>query len=149
MAEVGPSVDEMEYGYDSAKLGDYLDNTIKAKVFTEMQQVLQTGFNDINTIHVLQPSLKAYDDYLSAKDSDYVGIRLHGGVYAMRHKRRAIIIAIDERARAINEMNHLNCIEKDNLEDLEGMINSNLPTEVCMDYEAINKWKSQFREYDV
>lgn len=107
------------------------------------------GFNDINTIHVLPPSLNAYDDYLSANETDYVGIRLHGGVYAMRHKRRAIIIAIDERARAINEMNHLNCIEKENLEDLEGMINSNLPTVVKMDYETINKWKSQFIEYDV
>ena len=107
------------------------------------------GFKEINTINVIQPTKQAYDNYLTSNDTDYVGIRLHGGVYAMRHKRRAIIIAIDERARAINEKNHLNCIEKDNLEDLEGMINSNLPTEVKMDYETINKWKSQFREYDV
>ena len=70
MAEVGPSVDEMEYGYDSAKLGDYLDNTIKAKVFTEMQQVLQTGFNDINTVCEAEWSGVAKNNFISNLNKD-------------------------------------------------------------------------------
>ena len=106
-------------------------------------------FTGINSINILQASKDAYDEYLSNNDSDYVGTRLHGGIYAMRHKRRAIIISIDERARAINEKNHLNCIEKNDIHNLQGMINSSFSTSVVMDYDAINDWKSQFGVYDV
>lgn len=95
-------------------------------------------------VHVLQASKEAYDHYLTYNDSDYVGTRLHGGVYAMRHKRRAIIIAIDERARAINENNHLNCIEKADMQHLDSMINGEFETKIVMDFEAIKRWKSQF-----
>lgn len=102
------------------------------------------GLANIEGIKMLGASKQAYDDYLTNDDTDYVGTRLHGGVYAMRHRRRAIIIAIDERARAINEKNHLNCIDFNHLEQLEGMIESEFSTEVVMDYESINKWKKQF-----
>lgn len=100
--------------------------------------------HNADNVHVLQATKDAYDKYLTENDTDYVGTRLHGGVYAMRHKRRAIIIAIDERARAINEKNHLNCIEKDCVGDLEDMINSEFETKIVMDFDKINMWKSQF-----
>lgn len=101
-------------------------------------------FEHIDQVRILQATKDAYDEYLTNNDTDYVGTRLHGGVYAMRHKRRAIIIAIDERARAINAANHLNCIEKDNIKDLDAMINSEFATEIKMDFDAIRQWKSQF-----
>lgn len=100
--------------------------------------------NNSDKVHVLQASKEAYDNYLTNNDTDYVGTRLHGGVYAMRHKRRAIIIAIDERARAINEKNHLNCIEKDNIQQLDGMVNSEFATNIVMPFEEIQRWKKQF-----
>lgn len=105
--------------------------------------------NNIETVHVLQASKQAYDDFLTNNDTDYVGTRLHGGIYAMRHRRRAIIIAIDERAKAINAKNHLNCIDYDNLKDLETMIASKFETNIIMDYDAIRHWKSQFKEYNI
>ena len=100
--------------------------------------------NNIKNVHVLQASKEAYDKYLTENDTDYVGTRLHGGVYAMRHKRRAVIIAIDERARAINEKNHLNCIEKDNIQELENLLNSDIKTEIIMPFDEIKHWKAQF-----
>ena len=103
-------------------------------------------FQGIENIKIINASKDAYDEFLSNNATDYVGTRLHGGIYAIRHGRRAIIISIDERARAIHEKNHLNCIDKENLQDLEGMINSAFSTEVSMDYDAINSWKSQFCE---
>ena len=106
-------------------------------------------FDGIENVKILQASKQAYDDFLSNNDTDYVGTRLHGGVYAMRHKRRAIIIAIDERAREINKVNNLNCIEKNNLSELYAYINSDFPTEVRMNYDAINAWKSQFKEFGI
>ena len=62
----------------------------------------------------------------------------------MRHARRAIIIAIDERARAINAKNHLNCIERNDIQQLDAMLNSEFETKIVMDFEAITQWKSQF-----
>ena len=102
-------------------------------------------FNHIETIKIIQATKTAYQEYLVNNETDYIGTRLHGGIYAMRHKRRAIIIAIDERARAINEKNHLNCIEKDDILGLSDYINSSFSTKVVMDFEAINLWKSQFQ----
>lgn len=101
-------------------------------------------FNHIENIKVLQATKEAYDTYLSTNETDYVGTRLHGGVYAMRHGRRAIIIAIDERAREINKSNHLNCLDINAINQLPDFINSEFETSVKMDYQAINLWKSQF-----
>lgn len=105
-------------------------------------------FEEANFVHILQASKDAYDKFLTENDTDYVGTRLHGGVYAMRHKRRAIIIAIDERARAINAKNNLNCVDLNQLDELEPMINSSFATQVVMDFDAINRWKNQFPEYN-
>lgn len=83
-------------------------------------------FNKISNtegIKIIPPSLLAYDKLLLEDNLDYIGTRLHGGVYAMRHGKRAIIIAIDERAREINKGNNLNCIEKADVpKELEKMI---------------------------
>ncbi|MBP5518525.1 MAG: polysaccharide pyruvyl transferase family protein [Bacteroidales bacterium] len=101
-------------------------------------------FDNTGGITVLEPTKEAYDRLLTEHNADYVGTRLHGGVYAMRHKRRAIIIAIDERARSINEGNHLNCVDKENLEALEPMVQGEFKTEIKMDFDAIARWKNQF-----
>jgi len=101
-------------------------------------------FHGINDITILPPTKESFNQYLSENATDYVGTRLHGGIYSMRHKRRSIIVAIDERARAINEKNHLNCVDINNISDLGSMINSELPTELSLDFEAVNFWKSQF-----
>lgn len=104
-------------------------------------------FNNIENIKILPASKAAYDEYLTNNDTDYVGTRLHGGVYAMRHGRRAIIIAIDERAREIDKANHLNCIDINQIHELPEMINSEIETHVTMDFEAIKRWKSQFENF--
>lgn len=102
-------------------------------------------YKNIENLRILPATKKAYDDFLTQNDTDYVGTRLHGGVYAMRHKRRSIIIAIDERAREINKANNLICIEKNEIKSqLVMLINSSFQTKIDMDYDAINRWKAQF-----
>lgn len=102
-------------------------------------------FDNTDNIILVDSELKAYDKLLNEDNLDYIGTRLHGGIYAMRHKKRAIIIAIDERAREINKCNNLNCIEKSNLTQLEKFINSEFKTEIVMPYDKINEWKNQFK----
>ncbi len=102
-------------------------------------------YKNIEDLRILPATKKAYDDFLTQNDTDYVGTRLHGGVYAMRHKRRSIIIAIDERAREINKANNLICIEKSEIKShLAMLINTGFPTKIDMDFDAINRWKAQF-----
>jgi polysaccharide pyruvyl transferase WcaK-like protein len=102
-------------------------------------------FKNTDDVEIIPPSVEAYDRLLTENDIDYVGTRLHGGIYAMRHKKRAIIIAIDERAREINKANNLNCIEKKDIsEKLEEKINSSFATEIKMPYDNICRWKEQF-----
>ena len=101
-------------------------------------------FKNKERVHVLQASKEAYDRYLTENETDYVGTRLHGGVYAMRHQRRAVIIAIDERARAINERNHLNCIEKQQMCQLESLLRGEIKTQLVMPFDEIERWKAQF-----
>lgn len=102
-------------------------------------------FKNTDGIRIIPPNKNAYDALLTNNDIDYVGTRLHGGIYAMRHRRRAIIIAIDERASAINKSNHLNCLRRRDVpEQLESMIQSEFHTDIKMDFDAIQRWKTQF-----
>lgn len=43
-------------------------------------------------VNVISPNLKGYDVLLTNENIDYVGNRLHGGIFALQHKRRAIIL---------------------------------------------------------
>ena len=129
------------------KLIDILDSNYEHIYFWPQ------GINDFDYIKklktpkrliILPPTKDAYDDFLSTTDTDYVGTRLHGGVYAMRHRRRSIIIAIDERARAIHNDTNINCVEQTNIEELQSLINCELETRIRMPIENIARWKSQF-----
>jgi polysaccharide pyruvyl transferase WcaK-like protein len=101
------------------------------------------GFANTDRIHIIPPSVEEYEKILR-KDVDYIGTRLHGGIYAMRHKKRAIIISIDERARGMNETYNLNIIDRNDLTGLEQMINSNFDTDVNVNFDVVNKWLNQF-----
>lgn len=97
------------------------------------------------SVKIIPPSVEAYDTLLQQEDLDYAGTRLHGGIYAMRHGKRAIIIAIDERAREINKANHLNCIElREVPSKLEELVCGRFATRVEMPFDAIKRWKAQF-----
>ncbi|WP_064091685.1 polysaccharide pyruvyl transferase family protein [Rossellomorea aquimaris] len=101
--------------------------------------------NNTQKINIVPPTIEDYEQVLQM-NIDYVGTRLHGGIYAMRHKKRSIIISIDERASGMSLSYNLNTIEREDLEkDLEKMINSNIKTEVKILSENIKDWKEQFK----
>lgn len=100
-------------------------------------------FRNTDGIEIISPSVDAYEEILKT-DVDFVGTRLHAGIYALRHKKRSIIIAIDERARGMSENYNLNIIERDDLDQLEKLINSDIETNVNVNFENVHKWMSQF-----
>lgn len=101
-------------------------------------------FNNIEGIQVLSPSVECYSEVLG-KDVDYIGTRLHAGIYAMKHRKRSIIITVDYRAREMNKTYNLNCIERQNIESALDMINSEFKTNVNVNYDSINTWINQFK----
>lgn len=99
--------------------------------------------NSIN-YEIIPPNLEAYEEFLKLNECDFVGTRLHGGIKALQHKRRTIIIGIDNRAIEMSEIG-LPVIKRENIEkDLENMINSNLEIDINLPIESIENWKAQF-----
>jgi polysaccharide pyruvyl transferase WcaK-like protein len=101
-------------------------------------------FNNIDNISIISPSVEAYEQILQT-DIDYVGTRLHAGIFAMGNKKRSIIISIDERARGMNETYSLNVLERKDIQKLEDWIHSEIITRVNVNYEIVNKWLAQFQ----
>lgn len=103
-------------------------------------------FDNIEGIEIIPPSIDAYDKVLSSENIEYIGTRLHGGIYALRHKKRAIIISIDERASSISKDTGLLTIEKTNIDGISSLINSEFETKLNLPFDEIERWKRQFME---
>lgn len=101
-------------------------------------------FKNTEGIEIIPPSKQAYHQVLCRDDLDYVGTRLHGGIYALRHKKRAIIISIDERAAAISQDTGLLTLPKDDIDGLPALINRDLQTKLNIPFDRIAQWKAQF-----
>lgn len=94
---------------------------------------------------VINPNLHAFEKLLDKGNIDYIGTRLHGGICALQHKCRSIIISIDNRAEDMNDKNSLRCIKRPNIEkELPMRINEKMQTSIVVDFESIRKWKEQF-----
>lgn len=95
--------------------------------------------------NLVAPNLSAYDDILT-QNIDYVGSRLHGGIRALQHAKRSLIISIDYRAENMGSNYSLPILKREDIAvNLEALINTSRKTEINgLDFSAINKWKSQF-----
>ena len=101
---------------------------------------------DISDITIVTHSLEAYRQALQTPDLEYVGTRLHAGIYAMRHGLRSIIISVDNRAEDMKKTYDLKVISRATIEQtLEDQINSEYVTSVAIPIEKINEWKDQFK----
>lgn len=94
----------------------------------------------------LEPSLAALDKALMSNTSlDYVGNRLHAGIRALQHGRRAIIVEIDNRAQEMGSDFCLPTIKRDEFSRLSEMIQYPFETRVQLPNETISRWKEQFK----
>lgn len=101
---------------------------------------------DEKSIHIISPNTSGYEKILNFPKTDYVGNRLHGGIYALQHSCRAIIISIDYRAEKMSENYSFECIQrKDIPQILEDRINDSWKTMITgIDFDKITEWKRQF-----
>ena len=98
-------------------------------------------------VTILPPNLRAYDELLRT-EIDYVGNRLHGGIFALQHKRRSIILSIDYRAENMSRTYSIPILKRENVSDLlERKIRSSFETSILgLDFELIERWKEQFMD---
>ena len=90
-------------------------------------------------------SLSAFREVLLSGRTDYVGTRLHGGIFAMRNGCRSLIISIDHRADGLRETNNIPALSRKDIgSQLERLINSSFTTDIHLNVDAIAKFKSQF-----
>ena len=94
---------------------------------------------------LIPPQLKRLEDFLEKhKDIDYVGTRLHGGIKCIQNKKRAVIIAIDNRAQEMKKDFNLPVILTEELDNLDQIINMERETNICISEEEIKQWLGQF-----
>lgn len=113
------------------------------------QYIKSLGY--LNRVSVIRPSLYAYHKLLSDQtlSLDYVGTRLHGGIYALQHCRRSIIVGVDHRANIMGKDLNLPVINRYGPDEvLERMIINDFTTRVNLPIVEIETWKSQFKTGD-
>ena len=75
-----------------------------------------------------------------------MGTRLHAGMFAMQHQKRTVILAIDNRVRDMKLTYDLNVLERGQIDQLDRYINSEIKTNLKINFKNIRKWFSQFEE---
>lgn len=102
------------------------------------------SLSNIENIEIVNPNLESFGKILDIGNIDYVGTRLHAGIYAMQHFVRSIILIVDNRAKDIKETYNIVAVNRSNIEKLSELIDSNFETKIHINEDGIKKWKGQF-----
>jgi hypothetical protein len=95
-------------------------------------------------VRLIPPSLAAFTDFLRNNHVDYVGTRLHGGIRALQLGKRALILAVDNRAVEIGADTQLPVVARKDTAAIERWIKTPAPTRIALPTEAIAAWRTQF-----
>jgi hypothetical protein len=97
-------------------------------------------------VEIVPPGLDALKGFLGprAGSLDYVGTRLHGGIFCIRHGIRSLVLSIDNRAAEIARDTGLPCAQRGDLDSIERWIGSTAPTRLTMPADNIEAWRRQF-----
>jgi len=110
----------------------------------DLTALLPHGWEQISPV---PPRRDAYDALLRSSAVDYVGLRLHGGVRALQHRRRALILPVDHRATGMAEGTGLPIAAREDIDGIEAWIDGDRPTRITLPSAAIAAWHSQFRDW--
>jgi polysaccharide pyruvyl transferase WcaK-like protein len=125
-----------------------LANYEKIYLFPQMMGDAQyvQNINLGRDIKVISPSLAAYDQILASEELDYIGTRLHGGIRALQHGRRSLIIEVDNRAAEIASDTNLPTVKRDDFNAVKHWIKNDSPTIINLPLTEIASWKAQFTQ---
>lgn len=99
---------------------------------------------EFSKIEIISSNIEGFDEVLAAGNVDYIGTRLHGGIRALQHKNRTIILGVDNRALEKSKDFNLPVVDRENLNELKAKINEDFETAIKIPLKEIREWKSQF-----
>lgn len=106
---------------------------------------LISSINSNCPITVLPPRLESYDKLLAEKRPEYIGTRLHGGIRALQHRCRALILSIDNRANEMGKDINLPIISTSGLDSsLPRILTDGWDIDIKIPQKDIENWKNQF-----
>ncbi|MFP7299294.1 polysaccharide pyruvyl transferase family protein [Neobacillus niacini] len=97
-----------------------------------------------NKVKIISPSILAFDQFLLNNEVDYIGTRLHGGIRALKCKKRSLVLAVDNRAVEISKDTNLAVSNRYDFPSIENWINDEKPITIHLPIEKILEWKAQF-----
>lgn len=114
----------------------------------DLAMLQQTGLQA--SVEAIPPSLSRYTAILSDQsiELDYVGTRLHAGIHALNHRRRSLIISIDNRAKEISADSGLPIIERTDIPELLYTVNKEWDTPIKIKVAEIARFREQLGELD-
>jgi hypothetical protein len=101
--------------------------------FKNRWTILDRDFNSLHKFLTEAPSL------------DYIGTRLHGGIFALNHGRRGLILEVDNRAKEMGKDWGLPTVVRTDLERIRAWIHKTHPFQIRLDQAAIGRWRDQFK----
>lgn len=101
-------------------------------------------FRSFPDIRIIPPKLSLFDKYLSEYKCDYIGTRLHAGIRALQHKKRTLIVSIDNRAHEIARDIKLPVCSRGDFDSIFKFIDSRFEIDVQLPLDNIYEWKDQF-----
>jgi len=94
---------------------------------------------------VLERNLSALNQFIASEPSfDYIGTRLHGGIHCLNHRRRSLILEVDNRAREIARDTSLPTVPRADLEGVRAWIDTPTPFRIRLPLANIERWRQQF-----
>lgn len=111
------------------------------------------GATDLEYLHRLHGNLTVLDRSFESftrftqehPGFDYIGTRLHGGVHCLIHRRRSLILEIDNRAAEIARDTGLRTAARSDFEGIRHWIQNPEPFRLNLPKAAIAAWREQFR----
>lgn len=98
----------------------------------------------------ISPQLNELDNFLDTHNNiDYIGTRLHGGIRCLQHKKRAIILSVDNRAAEMGKDFNLPVLDAGDMEQLQDKINGVIEIDIRLPKKNIDIWKNQFKNRDI
>ncbi|WP_117236265.1 polysaccharide pyruvyl transferase family protein [Vibrio maerlii] len=127
---------------------DVLKSTYKDIYFWPQGSGDLLYLNQLSTsgISILPASLESYDDLLvSDIEVDFVGTRLHAGIRALQHRRRAKIVAIDNRAIEKHKDFNIPIILPNQIgREMQAGLQEPITTDIRLPQKEIDLWLGQF-----
>ena len=85
-----------------------------------------------------------YTQMLRTREVDVIGTRLHGGIRALQCGRRALILAVDNRATELARDSGIPVVDRRDMSVIAGWIRGSAGVTVDLPWDAIAAWKRQF-----